>query len=164
MSKQAINNFYSAFARLDGAAMQSAYAENARFSDPVFALEGRERIGGMWRMLTDAIRAKGRDVWRLELDAITDGAAHWQAYYRFSATGRLVHNVCEARFRFDANNRIVEHHDQFDFWRWSRQALGPAGLLLGWTPLLRNKVRARGAANLEAYLIQHPSPGTVEAT
>lgn len=152
MSKAALNAFYDAFARLDGAAMEAAYAENATFRDPVFTLNGRDRIGGMWRMLTDVTREKGADVWKLEASAITDTSAHWEAHYRFSATGRMVHNIIDARFTFDGDGKITDHVDTFDFWRWSRQALGGPGLLLGWTPLLKNKVRGQAAKNLDGYL------------
>lgn len=41
---------------------------------------------------------------------------------------------------------------RFDFWAWSRQALGIPGLVLGWTPFFRRMVRAQAAANLEKYL------------
>jgi hypothetical protein len=34
--------------------------------------------------------------------------------------------------------------------------LGAPGLLLGWTPMLRNKVRATAAANLATYLARQP--------
>lgn len=149
--KDRIQAFYDAFARLDGAAMQAAYAPNAEFRDPAFTLQGRENVGGMWRMLTEAVKARGREDWRLELSAVTDRSAHWEPHYRFSATGRLVHNIIDAEFRFDENGLIVWHQDRFDFWRWSRQALGAPGLLLGWTPMLRNKVRAQAAKNLAAY-------------
>jgi hypothetical protein len=147
-----IEAFYAAFSRLDAEAMRAAYAPDARFEDPAFTLQGRERIGAMWAMLCDAAQKKGRDVWRLEVSRITDHSAHWEPHYRFSATGRLVHNVIDASFVFDAQGLITEHRDTFDFWRWSRQALGPAGLLLGWTPILRNKVRAQAARNLDAFV------------
>lgn len=150
-----IERFYAAFAALDGEAMQACYAADARFDDPVFTLQGREQVGAMWRMLCDATRAKGRDVWKLKLGDISadaaGGRAHWEAHYRFSATGRLVHNIIDAQFGF-RDGLIASHSDHFDFWRWSRQALGPAGTLLGWSPLLRNKVRTQAAANLAAYL------------
>ena len=150
-----LGRFYAAFAALDGATMQACYANDARFEDPVFTLHGRDRIGAMWRMLCDATRAKGRDVWKLETSGIVadaaGGRAHWEAHYRFSASERLVHNVIDAQFTF-AGGLIATHRDSFDFWRWSRQALGPPGLLLGWTPLLHNKVRARAAASLAAFV------------
>ena len=63
----------------------------------------------------------------------TTGHAHWEARYTFSTTGRKVHNIIEAEFQFQAG-RIAVHHDRFNFWGWSSQALGPTGILLGWTP------------------------------
>jgi hypothetical protein len=152
MSQARIQAFYDAFRRLDAETMRAAYAEHAVFSDPAFDLQGRDRIGAMWNLLTDAVRAKGQDVWRLDLSQVTDRSAHWEPHYRFSATGRIVHNVIDAEFVFDAQGLIAEHRDRFDFWRWSRQALGPVGTLLGWTPMLRNKVRQQAGANLDAWI------------
>ena len=78
------------------------------------------------------------------------GSAHWRAHYTFSETGRPVVNDVHGSFSFKAR-LIAEHRDEFDFHRWARQALGPAGLLLGWTPLLRSAVRRKAAARLEKY-------------
>ncbi len=154
MSRKTIETLYTAFARLDSDAMAACYAENARFEDEAFSLSGRREIGGMWRMLCEAVKAKGRDVWKLEVSAITDSSAHWEPHYRFSATGRMVHNIIDARFEFDGAGLIVRHKDTFDFWRWSRQALGAPGMLLGWTPFLRGKVRAQAGASLAKFLAQ----------
>lgn len=147
-----ICRLYDAFARLDGETMQACYAADAQFDDEVFSLRGRDQVGGMWRMLCDATQAKGRDDWRLEARDITARSAHWQAHYRFSASGRLVHNIIDATIECDADGLIRRHRDRFDFWRWSRQALGMPGLLLGWTPWFRNQVRAQAAGNLRKYL------------
>ena len=152
MGRATIEGLYAAFARLDGPAMQACYAEDAQFDDEVFSLRGPRQIGGMWRMLCEATRDKGMAHWKLQASAITDHGAHWEAHYLFSATGRLVHNKIDAEFEFDASGLITRHRDRFDFWAWSRQALGVPGLLLGWTPLLRNKVRATAAGNLKRYL------------
>ena len=154
--KATIERFYAAFARLDGDAMQACYAEDASFDDEAFSLRGRTQVGGMWRMLCSATRAKGADVWQLEVRDITDRSAHWEAHYRFSATGRMVHNIIEADIQCGPDGLIRRHHDSFDFWRWSRQALGTPGLLLGWTPFLRAKVRATAAGNLQKFLAAPP--------
>ncbi len=151
VSRTTIERFYAAFQQLDGAAMQACYAPNARFEDEAFTLQGREEVGAMWQMLCDAVKAKGMDVWRLEVSQVTDSSAHWEPHYRFTATGRLVHNVVDAQFTFDAQGLILTHRDRFDFWRWSRQALGAPGLLLGWSGFLRSKVRAQAAKGLAAY-------------
>ena len=150
-----IKRFYRAFAELDSATMVASYAPEAKFEDPVFTLNGREEIGSMWTMLAENVKAKGRDDWKLDVSGISadanQGKAHWEPRYRFSASGRLVHNIIDAEFQFK-NGLIVAHRDRFSFWRWSRQALGPAGLMLGWTPILLNKVRATAAAKLAAFV------------
>jgi hypothetical protein len=154
--RQTVERFYAAFAHLDGAAMQACYAADARFEDEAFALAGAREIGGMWTMLCEATRSKGLAHWKLVARDIRiegrHGSAHWEADYLFSATGRLVHNAIEAGFEFDDAGLIRHHRDRFDFWRWSRQALGMPGLLLGWSPWLRNKVHHQAAANLEKFL------------
>lgn len=150
-----LTRFYTAFAALDAEAMFDCYAPDSRFEDEVFSLRGRNEVGGMWRMLCDAVKAKSRADWKLDFRDIqadaTTGKAHWEATYRFSATGRLVHNIIDGEFVF-RDGLIVDHHDHFDFHRWSRQALGLPGLFLGRTALLRKKVRTQAAANLQAYL------------
>ena len=149
-----LTRFYTAFAALDDATMAACYAPDARFRDEVFELDGRDEVAAMWGMLCAATRAKGRDAWSLDFrDIVADersGRAHWEAHYRFSATGRLVHNRIDGGFEF-RDGLIVAHHDRFDFWRWSRQALGAPGVLLGWSPMLRAKVRAQAAKNLAAF-------------
>ena len=153
---QTLHRFYTAFSELDAERMAECYADNVSFRDPVFTLQGRRETAGMWRMLCAATRAKGMDHWKLEFRDIeadaAQGQAHWEAHYKFSATGRLVHNIIDAQFRFDSNGLIVAHQDQFDFWRWSRQALGTPGVLLGWTPMLRAKVQGQARANLDKFL------------
>jgi hypothetical protein len=152
MSQATIEKFYAAFAKLDDATMAQCYAIDASFEDEAFSLRGRQEIGAMWGMLCEATRQKGRDVWKLETSHITDHSAHWDAHYRFSATGRLVLNKIDASFTFTPAGLIASHRDRFNFWSWSRQALGTPGLLLGWTPFLRGKVRSTAAANLKRYM------------
>ncbi|WP_338572493.1 nuclear transport factor 2 family protein [Pseudomonas canadensis] len=144
-----ITEFYSAFQRLDAEAMAACYTDDVVFSDPAFGeLHGRD-AGDMWRMLTT--RAKD---FSLTFDNVRSdersGSAHWVATYLFSATGNTVVNDIQARFVF-RDGKIGEHHDSFDLWRWSRQALGTKGLLLGWTPLVKNAVRAQALRGLKAF-------------
>jgi len=155
-NQRRLNQFYAAFAQLDADAMATFYAPDARFEDEIFTLRGHEEVSGMWRMLCAATRAKGADVWKLRASRVEAGAisgkARWVADYRFSTTGRRVHNVIDSVFEFDPQGLIQRQRDRFDFWAWSRQALGAPGLLMGWTPLLRRKVQAQAAANLKRYL------------
>jgi hypothetical protein len=61
-----------------------------------------------------------------------------------------------ARFRFK-DGLIAEHDDDFSFHTWARQALGPTGLLLGWTPIVKNKVNSQARGGLEEFMA---SPGS----
>jgi uncharacterized protein len=146
-----IERFYDAFAACDGEAMEACYAADVSFSDPVFTdLHGPE-AGGMWRMLTS--QASDLRIELAEHSAEGDtGTARWLADYTFSRTGRPVHNDVRASFRFGSDGLIAEHTDEFDFWAWSRQALGPSGMLLGWTPIIRNAVRRQARENLDRFL------------
>jgi uncharacterized protein len=147
-----LQRFYAAFARRDGDGMAACYAPNARFSDPVFTdLRGQEP-GAMWRMLTQS--ADDLEVQLAEHEAEEErGSAHWLADYTFAATGRKVHNDIRAEFRFEGG-LIAEHRDSFSFYAWARQALGPAGLALGWTPIVHGQVKRQARARLDEFLKQ----------
>lgn len=131
--------FYGAFARRDGDAMAACYAPDAHFHDPAFGDLHGDEPGAMWRMLT----ARARDL-RVEHEVLEASDTHarvkWIAHYTFALTGRPVENHIVARLTV-RDGKIVEHLDDFDFWKWSRMALGWKGVLLGWTPLVRNAVR-----------------------
>lgn len=145
-----VARFYEAFDRHDGDAMAACYAPGATFSDPVFVGLRGEEPGAMWRMLT--ARANDLRVELVEHDADDEsGSAHWLASYTFTQTGRHVKNDVRAAFRFE-RGLIADHRDEFGFHAWARQALGPPGLLLGWTPLLRGSVRRRARAGLDEFI------------
>ena len=149
---QLLQRLYEAFQRRDGEAMAACYHPDAHFSDPVFTdLRGPE-VGAMWRMLCG--RAKDLDITFRDLQADeARGSAHWEALYTFS-TGRKVHNRIDATFQF-RDGLILRHEDRFDLWRWTRMALGPLGVLLGWSPPVQNQVRRTARAGLDAYLSKH---------
>jgi hypothetical protein len=146
MSRELIERFYAAFDARDGDTMAAFYTPRAHFSDPVFTDLNGDEPGAMWRMLT----SQATDL-RVELPEHTADTARWRAHYPFSETGRPVVNDVRATFRFDDDGLIADHRDEFSFHRWARQALGPPGLLLGWTPLLRATVRRRARDRLERF-------------
>ena len=148
-----ITRFYEAFQRLDAQGMAACYTDDVRFSDPVFGeLQGKD-ARDMWRMLTSRAKDFTLTFDQVQADDRT-GSAHWVATYVFSQTGATVVNDIQARFVF-RDGKICEHHDHFDLWRWSRQALGTKGLLLGWTPLVKNAIRAQAKKGLKAFQGSH---------
>jgi ketosteroid isomerase-like protein len=149
-NQQLITSFYEAFQQKDIATMQACYADDATFTDEVFRNLNAAQTRKMWEML---IR-RGKDLTLAFADVQandTTGSATWVATYTFSQTKRQVVNHVTARFLFK-NGKISQHTDHFDFYTWSRQALGLPGLLLGWTGYLRKKVQQSALKNLTDYM------------
>lgn len=149
-NEELIRHFYTSFQQKDVQAMQDCYADNATFSDPVFTNLNAAQVRSMWAMLVKS----GKDM-RVEFKNIKatahGGTAEWDAYYTFSKTGNKVLNHVKAQFVIE-NGKIVKHTDQFNFYKWARQALGTAGLLLGWTSYLKNKIGSTAKKNLTDYM------------
>ena len=145
---ETIHRLYVALGRRDGEAMAACYTPDATFDDPAFSLRG-EQVGDMWRMLCSRGKDLTVEASGIEADA-SSGRAHWVATYTFSGSGRKVVNRIDARFTF-RDGLIATHVDSFDLWRWAAQALGPVGLLLGWTPMLKRKIRTQAAQSLARF-------------
>jgi SnoaL-like domain len=149
-NEQLITTFYTAFKNLDHKTMGECYHPEATFSDAAFTNLNYEQTLAMWTML--CIRAKNFHLLFSDVKADdTSGRAHWEPAYTFTSTGRLVHNIIEAEFTFK-DGKILKHRDTFEFYRWSRQALGTTGLLLGWTPFLESKVKAEAMKSLGIFM------------
>ncbi len=145
-----ITRFYTAFQQRNAAGMAACYHQQIHFSDPVFPdLHGAD-AAAMWDMLC----TRGKDL-RVEFTNVQaseqHGSADWTATYTFTSTQRLVTNRISASFVF-RDGLIVRHTDHFSLYAWSRQALGPLGLLLGWTPMLQSRVRAQAAVSLARWI------------
>ena len=79
------------------------------------------------------------------------GNEEWTAQYTFSRTGNKVTNNVTARFEIE-NGKIIKHTDHFDFYIWAKQVFGFSGLLMGWTPFSKKKVRAAAMENLDKLM------------
>jgi ketosteroid isomerase-like protein len=154
-----IREFYAAFAARDAEAMARLYHPQVFFSDPVFPRLHGHSASDMWRMLL----ARATDLQVTLDDASADaegGIANWTARYTFTRTGRPVVNRVRAMFAF-RDGLIVRHYDNFSFWRWASQALGPIGKALGWFAGLKWKVRRDAARALAGYIDTHRDPSNL---
>jgi ketosteroid isomerase-like protein len=143
-----VTRFYTAFQSLDYQTMADCYHPDVYFKDEAFELKGEE-AAAMWHML--CVRAQD---FELEFSVSHNNGkvtAHWEPKYTFSQTGKYVHNIIDAEFEFQ-DGKIIKHIDRFDFWRWSRQALGLPGVLLGWSGMLRGKVSSMAMSNLKKFI------------
>ncbi|MGY2896067.1 nuclear transport factor 2 family protein [Deinococcus sp. UYEF24] len=140
--------FYDAFSRHDAEGMVRLYHPQATFHDAVFGTLTAAQTTAMWRMLL----GRSADMTVSSVLLGTEGQTarvRWDAHYKFSSTGRPVHNVVYARLTVQ-DGLIIRHTDRFNFWVWSRQALGLPGLLLGWTPMLHRRISETALAGLKA--------------
>jgi ketosteroid isomerase-like protein len=154
MSKQVIDQFYTAFQKKDWKSMQALYHDDATFSDPAFQNLTSKEVKAMWHMLLTASKDLELTFTNVSGDD-NKGSCRWDAFYSFSRTGRKVHNIITANFVFK-QGKIVSHLDHFDLWKWSGMALGWPGKLLGWSPLIKNKIRDMARKNLMKFISEHP--------
>ena len=157
-----IQQFYIAFNNRDHATMNACYHPEATFRDPLFDLQGK-RVLAMWHML--CIGGTDLKVELVDAQRTDPGiTARWRARYRFGATDRRVHNRITSRFEFQGG-RIIHQEDVFNFWRWSRQALGWSGWLMGWNNAYRQRVALATNRTLDKFIERHPEyqePGSAE--
>lgn len=150
-NEQLITRFYTAFSNKDAATMNSCYSDDIVFFDPAFGLLNGEQVKAMWEML--CANAKNFSLTFGNIIHLDDeySTCDWVATYTFSKTGRRVVNKIKANMRF-ANGKIVEHSDGFSLHKWSAQALGFSGWLLGWNRFFQRKIQNGARRNLLNYM------------
>jgi len=145
-----ITKFYTAFANADAEQMCDCYHANVQFRDPAFGLLKGEEVSQMWKMPIE--RSKGNI--KIDFSQVKAnehlGSAFWIAKYNFSKTNRKIENSISAKFHFQ-DGLIIKHTDDFDIWKWSKQAFGLKGLLLGWTGFMQNKIQEQARMALTKY-------------
>lgn len=149
-----ITSFYASFAKHDYEGMAAGYHPDVEFHDPVFGTLKGIQAKAMWQMLLERSKGNLKIVYSEVKVSGSAGSAHWEAFYPFSKTGRNVHNIIDAAFEFK-DGKIIKHHDHFNLYRWSRQAFGVTGTLIGFTPFFQNKVRATAKQSLQSYLLKY---------
>jgi ketosteroid isomerase-like protein len=149
-NENTIHKFYTAFANADATKMCECYHPNVQFSDPAFGILKGKEVCKMWEMLIE----RGKGNLKIELSEVKAteylGSARWIASYRFSKTNRKVVNTIAAKFHFQ-EGLIIKHIDDFDIWKWAKQALGFKGFLLGWTGFMQKKIQEQARRSLKLY-------------
>jgi len=149
-NQQIIEEFYAGFASQNAETMVSCYHPDVIFNDPAFGtLKGKDATD-MWHMLIERSKSSLNIAFSDVKANDFSGSAKWTATYLFSKTNRTVINVVNAEFQFK-DGLIIRHSDHFDIWKWSAQALGISGLLLGWTGFMQKKTRQQALQSLRAY-------------
>ena len=142
--------FYTAFANADAKTMCTCYHHDIQFLDPAFGLLKGNDVCDMWKML---IKNSKGDI-KIEFHEVKAteylGSVKWVATYNFSKTNRKVVNIIKSEFQFK-DGLISKHIDDFDIWKWSKQALGSTGYLFGWTGYFQKKIQEQALLSLKKY-------------
>jgi ketosteroid isomerase-like protein len=152
-NEQTMQRFYTAFSNLDATTMIDCYSDDPIFNDPVFGILQGEDVKAMWNMLCDRAKDFSLEFSNIKCDE-EYGTCNWTATYVFTKTGKKVVNHVKAHMRFH-DGKIIEHTDEFSFYKWARQALGLRGTLLGWTSVVKIKVRRQAHQQLRNFMGKH---------
>lgn len=150
---QIADKFYNAFSNHNSSEMINLYHEDVIFSDPAFGILKGDRAKKMWDMLLSNDQSNLTIQYQIIESSDHDATIKWIAKYRFGPSKRSVVNHVTARLKID-KGKIVEHQDSFNLWKWSKQALGISGLLLGWTSFMRNKIQQKTNHTLDKFINQ----------
>lgn len=149
-NEETLIKFYTAFANADAETMCECYHAHIQFRDPVFGLLKGNDVCDMWKMLLK----KNKGKIKIEFSDVKAteyiGSAQWIATYTFSQTNRKVVNVIKAQFQFK-DGLIIKHTDDFDIWKWSKQAFVIKGYLFGWTGFFQTKINEKALLSLKKY-------------
>jgi ketosteroid isomerase-like protein len=149
-----IQTFYQAFSNGDAVGMNACYADNIIFEDPAFGQLRGDAAKAMWSMLHERSQGNLKITFdNIKADEKT-GQANWKAVYPYGPKKRQVINNVTAAFEFEAG-KIVKHTDTFSLWKWSSQALGLPGHLLGWSSFMKGKIQGQTNKLLQKYQEQN---------
>lgn len=146
--KDIISDFYTAFSKGDVMAMKACYHKDIEFEDPAFGMLKGDQVSSMWQML---LSKKDESELEISFDVINEHQAAWTAQYKYGPKKRKVVNHIRAHFEFK-DGLISKHIDHFNLWKWSQQALGLSGYLLGWSGFMKNKVQSTTNRLLKKFM------------
>jgi ketosteroid isomerase-like protein len=135
---QLLQTFYIALANRDVKTMLSCYHENVIYHDVGFGLQKGKDAKKVWLYLM----RKGDENVVITFSNIvaneTNGEANWIAKYTFN--NRKIENHISVTFQFK-DGKIIYHKDDYSLFKWSQQAFGLVGYLVGWSPIFHWFIR-----------------------
>lgn len=150
-TEELLNEFYSSFSKGDYNGMINCYHEDIEFSDPAFGTLKGQKAMKMWEMLLSAKESKLEISYKVIFAHPKKGKVKWIASYNFGPSKRKIINKVTATLEVK-DDKIFKHVDQFNLWKWSIQALGIPGYLLGWTSFMKKKVQQKANSQLNHFM------------
>lgn len=147
-NENTIIKFYTALANADTKSLCDCYHPDIQFRDPIFGLLKGNIVCLMWNNLLKKSKGKIKiEYFDVKADDYL-GSASWIASYHFSKTNRKVVNSISSNFHFK-DGLIIKQTDDFDIWKWSKQALGIKGMLFGWTGFFQKQIQKQALRSIK---------------
>lgn len=153
-NSELIKKFYTSFSDGNIKGMIACYHKDITFQDPAFGRLKGERAVKMWQMLLSQKKANTKITFNNIQASSKNGKANWTAEYIYEK--RKVINKVSAEFKFK-DGKIIEHIDTFDLWKWTKQAMGITGYLIGWTSFIKSKIQSTTNQKLDTFIKQQTS-------
>lgn len=146
---QLLHTFFTAFAKKDLDTMLACYHKNVVYDDVGFGKQKGKNAKAVWRFLIQTVGKKSVITFSNIQTSATTGQANWAVTYYFGK--RKITNNITAIFRFQ-DGKIIYHKDKYSLWKWSRQAFGSVGYLVGWSPVFRGLIRWQMQRSLRKFI------------
>lgn len=135
---QILLTFFTAFAKKDLNTMLDCYHKNVIYDDVGFGQQKGEKAKAVWRFLIQNV-GENAVISFSDIQTFNNtGYANWTTTYPFGK--RIITNNIKATFHFK-DGKIIFHKDEYSLWKWSQQAFGIIGYLIGWSPIFRWLIR-----------------------
>lgn len=149
--REIIHKFYTSFSNGNVKGMLECYHKEIVFKDAVFGQLKGQRAVKMWEMLLSKKREDTVVNFYNVQATEQHGKANWVAEYFYGEKKRKVVNKVKADFTFK-DGKIIEHTDTFDLWKWTQQAMGITGYLIGWTSFMKHKIQQTTNKRLDEFI------------
>lgn len=150
-NQKLIEKFYTSFSNTDIRGMLNCYHDDITFTDPAFGTLQGDRAKAMWQMLLSKSNGETQITFNSIKTKKNTGSVNWKAVYTYGPKKRNVINNITANFTF-LDGKIIEHIDTFSLWKWSKQALGTSGYLLGWSSFFKSKIQNKTNNLLDKFI------------
>ena len=125
-----LNEFFIAFTNHDVETMLSYYHKDIIYDDIGFGKQKGENAKAVWYFLLGKVDKNAVITFSNIQITKNKGQVNWTTKYTFGK--RKIINQVTATFHFK-DGKIIYHKDDYSLWKWSQQAFGIVGYLIGWS-------------------------------
>lgn len=140
-----VNRFFESYQRSDWQSMARCYHDKASFSDPIYPDLREENIVYLW--FSRLSKHQSIDLqYRVVFADERKAQVEWTAISPFNGKAVKIEGLSTFALW---DETIVRHVDEFSFVKWSRQAQGLKGWLLGGSRFYQARVQRSARSQLE---------------